>query len=68
MPGRPCRELMLLQQHDIGPAQVREMVGDAAAGDAAADDHHLSTGWHGRHMVDRHNVPLCSELGADQGQ
>ncbi len=32
---------MLLKQHDIDPAKVGEVVGDAAADDPAADYNHL---------------------------
>ena len=41
-PGRmPCRargQLLALEQHDVGPAELGQMIGDRAAGDAAADD------------------------------
>ena len=40
VPGRPAGQLALVEQHHVGPALAREVVGDAAAGDAAADDHH----------------------------
>jgi hypothetical protein len=33
---------VLLEQDDVGPAQVGQVVGDAAADHAAADDHDLS--------------------------
>ena len=35
----PVGELVLLEQHDIGLAHRGEVVGDAAADDAATDDH-----------------------------
>ena len=38
MPGGAGRELPLLEQHHIGPAEVGQVVGDAGADDAAADD------------------------------
>ena len=42
-PGRvPCRarrELVALEQHDVGPSPPGEVVGDAAADDTSADDH-----------------------------
>ncbi len=38
MPGGPAAELPLLQQDHVGPAELREMIGDRAAYDAAADD------------------------------
>ena len=41
MPGRACGQRVLLKQDDIGPAQVRQVVGDAAPDHAAADDHDL---------------------------
>ena len=41
VPGGPGGQLVLLKQHDVGPAQVREMVGNAAADHAAADDDYL---------------------------
>jgi hypothetical protein len=41
VPGRTGRELVLLEQDDVGPAEVGEVVGDAAADHAAADDDYL---------------------------
>ncbi len=38
VPGGPGGELVLLDQHDVGPAEVGQVVGDAAAGHPAADD------------------------------
>src|SRR5512134_1539297 len=42
-PGRvPCRaagEASLLEQHDVAPAELRQVVGDARPDDPAADDH-----------------------------
>ena len=38
VPGRPARELALVEEQHVGPALLRQVVGDAAAGDAAADD------------------------------
>src|SRR5216684_693508 len=38
MAGRAARQLALLDQVDVAQSGLREMVGDAAAGDAAADD------------------------------
>ena len=40
VPGGACGELGLLDQHDVGPAELRQMVEHAAADDAAADHHH----------------------------
>ncbi len=37
MPGGARGEAVALQQHDVAPAQVRQMVGDRGADDAAAD-------------------------------
>ena len=39
MEGRAGGQLRALQQHDLAPAAFRQMIGDAAADDAAADDH-----------------------------
>jgi hypothetical protein len=36
--GATARELVLLDQQHVAPAGAREVIGDAAAGDAAADD------------------------------
>ena len=44
VPGRPGGERVALDQDDVGPAQMREVVGDAAADHAAADDHDLRAG------------------------
>src|SRR5690606_12038567 len=38
MPGGAAGKLLALKQHDIRPAEFRQMVGDRAAGNAAADD------------------------------
>ena len=38
MPGRAGGELLALKQHDVGPAELGQMIGDGAAGDAATDD------------------------------
>ncbi len=38
VPGRPCREPVLLEESDIRPAQMGEVIGDAAAGHAATDN------------------------------
>jgi hypothetical protein len=38
VPGRPGRQFGLFQQDHIGPAFMRQMVGQAAAHHAAADD------------------------------
>ena len=38
MPGRAGGQLLALQQHDVGPAELGQVIGDRAAGDAAADD------------------------------
>ena len=38
MPGGAAGELALLEQHDVAPAELGEVVGDARADDAAADD------------------------------
>ena len=47
MPGGAAGELALFQQHDVRAAQLGEVVGGAAAGDAAANDDHLGMGWNG---------------------
>ena len=41
VPRRTRRELALLEQHHVGPAELREVVGDAGADDATADDDDL---------------------------
>ena len=39
MPGRPAGKRALLEQHHVGPAQLRQVVRRRAADHAAADDH-----------------------------
>ena len=39
VPGGALGQLVLLDQHDVGPAEPGQVVGDAAARDPAADDH-----------------------------
>ncbi len=38
VPGRGARQLALLEDGDVGPAELRQVEGEAAAGDGAADD------------------------------
>ncbi len=45
VPGRARRQLLALEQDDIGDAAQGEMIGDAAADDAAADDDDLRSRW-----------------------
>ena len=39
VPGGAARDLAPLQEQHVAPAELRQMVGDAAAGDATTDDH-----------------------------
>ena len=57
--GRAGRQLRLLDEEDIGPAGQRQVVGDAAAGDPAADDDDASVIHRGRALVHRAR-PLVS--------
>jgi len=41
MPCRARRQLLPLEQNDIGEAAKRQVIGEAAADDAAANDHDL---------------------------
>ena len=41
VPGRTARQLVLLEQDDVAPSQLRQVVGKAATGNAAADDRDL---------------------------
>ncbi|CAB4737324.1 unannotated protein [freshwater metagenome] len=45
MPGGAGRELALLEEHDIGEAEVGEVVRDARADDAASDDDDVGAVW-----------------------
>ena len=47
VPGRPGRQLVTLQQHGVGDAQLSEMVEGAAAHRAAANDDDLCMRFHG---------------------
>jgi hypothetical protein len=38
VPGRAARQLLAFQKDDVGPAELRQMIGDRTAGDAATDD------------------------------
>ncbi len=55
VPGGAGGEPVALEEDDVGPARVREVVGDRAADDASADDHdagtlgHLAPGRSGGH-------------------
>jgi hypothetical protein len=44
MPRRAGRQALALEQHDVGPAEPGEVIGDAGADDAAADDHRAGVG------------------------
>ena len=45
MPGGATGQLLSFQQHHVGAASQGEVVGDAAAHNAAADNHHLRPIW-----------------------
>ena len=47
VPGRASREPPLLEQEDVGPAQLGQVVGDRAADHSPADDDDLSSGGEG---------------------
>ena len=47
VPGRPGRQLVTLQQHGVGDAQLSEMVEGAAAHRTAANDDDLCMRFHG---------------------
>ena len=40
VPGRTAGDVATLQQQDVAPAELRQVIRDAAAGDTAADDDH----------------------------
>ena len=44
VPGRPRGQLVALEQQDVAPAQLGQVVGDAGADHAAADDDDLGAG------------------------
>src|ERR1041385_6314002 len=46
MPGRAGGELLALEEHDIGPAQLGEVVQDRGANHTTADDDHLRGRFH----------------------
>src|SRR3546814_1024984 len=46
VPGRPGGELAALQQHDVAPAGLGQMIEHAAADNAAADDCDLDMRFH----------------------
>ena len=43
----PSVEVVLLDHHDVGPTEPRQVVGDAATRDAAADHHDAGIGARG---------------------
>src|SRR5262245_21424412 len=45
VPGRAARERAALEQHNIGPAEFRQVIRDARADDPAADDHDARMWW-----------------------
>ena len=44
MPGGAAGELLALDEHDVAPAELRQVIGDGAADDAAADDDDAGAG------------------------
>ena len=42
MPSGAAGEAVPLKQHDVAPAELRQVVGDTATDDAAADDDNFS--------------------------
>src|SRR4029078_7936996 len=46
VPGRARCQLVALDQHDILPSSLGEMIEDAATDDAAADHYHLRMRFH----------------------
>ena len=62
VPGGALGQVVLLEEHDVGPAQPGEVVGDAATGHAAADDHGAGAIGKG----DRHRGVITP--GAGQGK
>src|SRR6202030_2678770 len=46
MPGRARGQLVALDEHDVAPAGFRQVVEDAGADDAAADDGDLNMRFH----------------------
>ena len=55
MEGRPAGELGPLQQHDVAPTALDEVIGDAGAADATADDDDA------RAFGQRHPAACCSQ-------
>src|SRR6185295_5616164 len=51
VPGGSATEAPLLEQHHIAPAELRQVVGDAHADDAAADDDDLGMGRRRIHIL-----------------
>ena len=63
VPRRPAGELALVEEQHVGPSLARQVVGDAAARDAAADDHDPCLVLHtpprvGGHADDRSILPV----------
>ncbi len=56
VPGRAGRELVLLEQHDVRLAEARQVVGEAAAADPAADDRDPGLGEHGLRLANRARI------------
>ena len=50
MPGGAASQLPPFEQQHVAAAAFREMIGDAAADDAAAGDHHAGVGREARHF------------------
>jgi len=44
VPGGAASELLALQQHDVGPAELGEVIGNGTANDAAANDDDAGVG------------------------
>src|SRR5262245_10322357 len=50
MPGGTACELLALEQHDIAPAELRQVIGDRATDNTATDDDSLCPSWQLAHV------------------
>jgi hypothetical protein len=63
VPRGAVRQIVLLHKHHIGPTQARQVVGDAAAGHAAADDDRTRT----RRQIHGHDAVVPPRASALNG-
>ena len=67
MPGRARGQLAPLDEHDVRPALLRQVIEGGDADDASADDHRAGVGFHGTHRITGWWFPRVPIIAASGG-